>query len=101
MKKNIFLIGVLLLTSALLSAQTPTYLTKAYQPVEKDLYNTYPSLEIQGGDVWNNCFTLGVINNYHGHAQYFIIDSDTDIGGILISVHDWKRLSHDDHVIRF
>ena len=112
MKKHIFLIGALLLTSALLSAQTPTYLTKAYQPVEKDLYNTYPSLEIQGGDVWNNCFTLGVINNYHGHAVFhvggkyesisFILGAEKSNGGNdpnIVQIHaDGRRIF--DHVLR-
>ena len=112
MKKHIFLIGALLLTSALLSAQTPTYLTKAYQPVEKDLYNTYPSLEIQGGDIWNNCFTLGVINNYHGHAVFhvggkyesisFILGAEKSNGGNdpnIVQIHaDGRRIF--DHVLR-
>lgn len=112
MKKHILLIGALLLTSVILSAQTPVYLTKAYQPVEKDLYNTYPSLEIQGGDAWNNCFTLGVINNYHGHATFqlggkyetisFILGAEKSNGGNdpnIVQIHaDGRRIF--DHVLR-
>ena len=70
MKKHLFLTIAFMLVSVLLSAQTPVYLTKAYKPVESDRYKAYSSLEIQGGDVWNNCFTLGVINNYHGYATF-------------------------------
>ena len=112
MKKHILLIGALMLTSVILSAQTPVYLTKAYQPVEKDLYNTYPSLEIQGGDAWNNCFTLGVINNYHGHATFqlggkyetisFILGAEKSNGGNdpnIVQIHaDGRRIF--DHVLR-
>ena len=112
MKKHILLIGALMLTSVILSAQTPVYLTKAYQPVEKDLYNTYPSLEIQGGDAWNNCFTLGVINNYHGYATFhlggkyesisFILGAEKSYGGNdpnIVQIHaDGRRIF--DHVLR-
>ena len=51
-------------------AQSPVYLTKAYKPVESEYYDAYSSHEIQGGDTWNNCFVLGVINNYCGRAVF-------------------------------
>ena len=70
MRKSIILITALLLISAHLSAQTPVYLTKAYKPVESELYDAYSSHEIQGGDTWNNCFVLSVINNYCGRAVF-------------------------------
>ncbi|MBQ8645015.1 MAG: hypothetical protein IJ476_01440, partial [Bacteroidales bacterium] len=70
MKRLLFLIAFLLCSVSY--AQTPVYLTKAYKPVDSYRYTAYSSLEIQGGDVWNNCFTLGVINNYHGHATFNI-----------------------------
>ena len=69
MKKYIFILSVSLLTYVNLSAQTPVYLTKAYKPVESELYDAYSSHEIQGGDTWNNCFVLSVINNYCGRAE--------------------------------
>ena len=76
-------------------AQTPIYLTKAYKPVEADLYETYSSREIQGGDTWNNCFTLGVINNYHGHAVFHIGGNDPNI----VQIHaDGRRIF--DYVLR-
>ena len=70
MKKFIFLLAAFILFSAQLLAQTPVYLTKAFKPVESEYYKAYSSLEIEGGDNWNNCFVLGVINNYHGRASF-------------------------------
>ena len=70
MKKFIFLLAAFILFSAQLLAQTPVYLTKAYKPVESEYYKASSSLEIEGGDTWNNCFVLGVINNYHGRASF-------------------------------
>ena len=112
MKKYIFLTMALLLMSVQLFAQTPVYLTKAYQPVESDRYNSYSSLEIQGGDVWNNCFTLGVINNYHGYATFhlggkyesisFILGAEKSYGGNdpnIVQIHaDGRRIF--DYVLR-
>ena len=112
MKKYIFLTVALLLMSVQLFAQTPVYLTKAYQPVESDRYNSYSSLEIQGGDVWNNCFTLGVINNYHGYATFhlggkyesisFILGAEKSYGGNdpnIVQIHaDGRRIF--DHMLR-
>lgn len=112
MKKYIFLTVALLLMSVQLFAQTPVYLTKAYQPVESDRYNSYSSLEIQGGDVWNNCFTLGVINNYHGYATFhlggkyesisFILGAEKSYGGNdpnIVQIHaDGRRIF--DYVLR-
>lgn len=72
LKKHIILIAAFILLCTHIFAQTPVYLTKTYEPVESDLYDAYPSLEIQGGDTWNNCFVLGVINNYHGRAVFHI-----------------------------
>lgn len=93
-------------------AQMPVYLTKAYKPVEADLYETYSSREIQGGDTWNNCFTLGVINNYHGHAVFhiggkyetisFILGAEKSHGGNdpnIVQIHaDGRRIF--DYVLR-
>ena len=112
MKKHIFLTIAFMLVSVLLSAQTPVYLTKAYKPVESDRYKAYSSLEIQGGDVWNNCFTLGVINNYHGYATFslggkyehisFILGAEKSNGGNdpnIVQIHaDGKRIL--DYVLR-
>ena len=112
MKKHVFLTMVFLLMSVLLSAQTPVYLTKAYKPVDSDRYTAYSSLEIQGGDTWNNCFTLGVINNYHGHATFniggkyesisFILGAEKSNGGNdpnIVQIHaDGKRIF--DYVLR-
>ena len=70
MKRCVFLTVAFLLMSVVLSAQTPVYLTKAYKPVESELYDAYSSHEIQGGDTWNNCFVLSVINNYCGRAVF-------------------------------
>ena len=70
MKKYVVLIGAFLLFSIQLLAQAPVYLTKSYNPVDSERYTAYPSLEIEGGDIWNNCFVLGVINNYHGRASF-------------------------------
>ena len=112
MKKYIFFIAVFLMVSVQLLAQTPVYLTKAYQPVESDRYNAYSSLEIQGGDVWNNCFTLGVINNYHGYATFhlggkyesisFILGAEKSHGGNdpnIVQIHaDGRRIF--DYVLR-
>ena len=112
MKKYIFLIAAFLLMGVRLSAQTPVYLTKAYKPVEADLYDTYSSREIQGGDTWNNCFVLGVINNYYGHAVFhvggkyesisFILGADKSHGGNdpnIVQIHaDGRRIF--DYVIR-
>ena len=60
MKKHVFLIVVFLMMSVHVFAQAPIYLTKAYKPVESELYDAYSSHEIQGGDTWNNCFVLGI-----------------------------------------
>ena len=112
MKKYFFFIAVFLMVSVQLLAQTPVYLTKAYQPVESDRYNAYSSLEIQGGDVWNNCFTLGVINNYHGYATFhlggkyesisFILGAEKSHGGNdpnIVQIHaDGRRIF--DYVLR-
>ena len=112
MKKHVFLTIAFMLVSVLLSAQTPVYLTKAYKPVESDRYKAYSSLEIQGGDVWNNCFTLGVINNYHGYATFrlggkyenisFILGAEKSNGGNdpnIVQIHaDGKRIF--DYVLR-
>lgn len=70
MKKYVVLIGAFMLFSIQLLAQAPVYLTKSYKPVDSERYTAYPSLEIEGGDIWNNCFVLGVINNYHGRASF-------------------------------
>ena len=112
MKKYFFFIAAFLMVSVRLLAQTPVYLTKAYQPVESDRYNAYSSLEIQGGDVWNNCFTLGVINNYHGYATFhlggkyesisFILGAEKSHGGNdpnIVQIHaDGRRIF--DYVLR-
>ena len=112
MKKYFFFIAAFLMVSVQLLAQTPVYLTKAYQPVESDRYNAYSSLEIQGGDVWNNCFTLGVINNYHGYATFhlggkyesisFILGAEKSHGGNdpnIVQIHaDGRRIF--DYVLR-
>ena len=112
MKKYIALIATFMLLTTHISAQTPVYLTKAYQPVESDRYNAYSSLEIQGGDVWNNCFTLGVINNYHGYATFhlggkyesisFILGAEKSHGGNdpnIVQIHaDGRRIF--DYVLR-
>lgn len=66
MKRSVSLVIAFLLVSVQLFAKTPVYLTKAYKPVDSKFYNAYSSLEIQGGDTWNNCFVLGVINNLRG-----------------------------------
>ena len=110
MKRLLFLIAFLLCSVSY--AQTPVYLTKAYKPVDSYRYTAYSSLEIQGGDVWNNCFTLGVINNYHGHATFniggkyetisFILGAVKNHGGYdpnIVQIHaDGKRIF--DHVLR-
>ena len=70
MKRNIVILSAFLLMSVQLFAQVPVYLTKAYKPIESERYNTYSSLEIQGGDTWTNCFVLGVINSYRGRAAF-------------------------------
>ena len=114
MKRHVILLiaSMLFSVSAQLSAQTPVYLTKAYKPVESDRYTAYSSLEIQGGDTWNNCFTLGVINNYHGHATFniggkyesisFILGAEKSNGGNdpnIVQIHaDGRRIF--DHVLR-
>ena len=69
MKKHIVLFSTFLLFCANLFAQSPVYLTKAHKPLDSDRYTAYPSLEIEGGDTWNNSFVLWVINNYHGRAS--------------------------------
>lgn len=93
-------------------AQSPVYLTKAYKPVDSDRYTAYSSLEIQGGDTWNNCFTLGVINNYHGYATFrlggkyecisFILGAEKSNGGNdpnIVQIHaDGRRIF--DYVLR-
>ncbi len=93
-------------------AQSPVYLTKAYKPVDSDRYTAYSSLEIQGGDTWNNCFTLGVINNYHGYAAFrlggkyecisFILGAEKSNGGNdpnIVQIHaDGRRIF--DYVLR-
>ena len=110
MKRLLFLISFLLCT--LSYAQTPVYLTKAYKPVDSDRYTAYSSLEIQGGDTWNNCFTLGVINNYHGYATFrlggkyesisFILGAEKSNGGNdpnIVQIHaDGRRIF--DYVLR-
>lgn len=110
MKRLLFLISFLL--CALSYAQTPVYLTKAYKPVDSDRYTAYSSLEIQGGDTWNNCFTLGVINNYHGYATFrlggkyecisFILGAEKSNGGNdpnIVQIHaDGRRVF--DYVLR-
>ena len=110
MKRLLFIIAFLLCSVSY--AQTPVYLTKAYKPVDSDRYTAYSSLEIQGGDVWNNCFTLGVINKYHGHATFniggkyetisFILGAVKNHGGYdpnIVQIHaDGKRIF--DHVLR-
>lgn len=110
MKRLLFLIASLLCPFAY--AQTPVYLTKAYKPVESDRYTAHSSLEIQGGDTWNNCFTLGVINNYHGYATFnlggkyesisFILGAEKSHGGNdpnIVQIHaDGKRIF--DYVLR-
>ena len=112
MKKHILLIAAFLLFGVHLSAQTPVYLTKAYKPLESDRYTAYSSLEIEGGDVWNNCFTLGVINNYHGYATFhlggkyesisFILGAEKSRGGNdpnIVQIHaDGRRIF--DYVLR-
>ena len=112
MKRHIILLIAFVLMSAQLFAQTPVYLTKAYKPVESDRYTAYSSLEIQGGDTWNNCFTLGVINNYHGYATFhlggkyeyisFILGAEKSNGGNdpnIVQIHaDGKRIF--DYVLR-
>ena len=112
MKKCFIFIAAFMLVSVQLVAQTPVYLTKAYKPVDSDRYTAYSSLEIQGGDTWNNCFTLGVINNYHGHATFniggkyeyisFILGAEKSHGGNdpnIVQIHaDGKRVF--DHVLR-
>ena len=114
MKRHVILLiaSMLFSVSAQLSAQTPVYLTKAYKPVESDRYTAYSSLEIQGGDTWNNCFTLGVINNYHGYATFhlggkyetisFILGAEKSNGGNdpnIVQIHaDGRRIF--DHVLR-
>ena len=114
MKRHVILLiaSMLFSVSAQLSAQTPVYLTKAYKPVESDRYTAYSSLEIQGGDTWNNCFTLGVINNYHGYATFhlggkyetisFILGAEKSYGGNdpnIVQIHaDGRRIF--DHVLR-
>ena len=112
MKKHILLVAAFLLFGVHLSAQTPVYLTKAYKPLESDRYTAYSSLEIQGGDVWNNCFTLGVINNYHGYATFhlggkyesisFILGAEKSHGGNdpnIVQIHaDGRRIF--DYVLR-
>ena len=110
MKRLLYLLVSLLCSVAY--AQTPVYLTKTYKPVESDLYTAHSSLEIQGGDTWNNCFTLGVINNYHGHAVFhvggkyesisFILGAEKSNGGNdpnIVQIHaDGRRIF--DHVLR-
>ena len=114
MKRHVILLIAFMLVSvsAQLYAQTPVYLTKAYKPVESDRYTAYSSLEIQGGDTWNNCFTLGVINNYHGYATFhlggkyetisFILGAEKSNGGNdpnIVQIHaDGRRIF--DHVLR-
>ena len=114
MKRHFILFVVFMLASvsAQLSAQTPVYLTKAYKPLESDRYTAYSSLEIQGGDVWNNCFTLGVINNYHGYATFhlggkyesisFVLGAEKSHGGNdpnIVQIHaDGRRIF--DYVLR-
>ena len=114
MKRHFILFVVFMLASvsAQLSAQTPVYLTKAYKPLESDRYTAYSSLEIEGGDVWNNCFTLGVINNYHGYATFhlggkyesisFVLGAEKSHGGNdpnIVQIHaDGRRIF--DYVLR-
>lgn len=112
MKTRIFMAVVFLMMNVQIFAQTPVYLTKTYKPVESDRYTAYSSLEIQGGDTWNNCFTLGVINNYHGYATFhlggkyesisFILGAEKSNGGNdpnIVQIHaDGRRIF--DHVLR-
>ena len=112
MKKLVSLIAIFLLMSVLLSAQTPVYLTKAYKPVESEFYDAYSSLEIQGGDTWNNCFVLREINSYSGRAVFklggkyetisFIMGPDKGHGKYdpnIVQIHaDGKRIF--EHVVR-
>ena len=112
MKKHIILIAALILLGTQLFAQSPVYLTKVYTPVETTLYEPNPSLEIQGGDAWSNCFVLGVINNNHGRAVFhvggkyetmtFILGAPKAHGGDdpnIVQIHaDGRRIF--DHVIR-
>ena len=108
----LFVVFMLVCVSAQLFAQTPVYLTKAYKPLESDRYTAYSSLEIEGGDVWNNCFTLGVINNYHGYATFhlggkyesisFVLGAEKSHGGNdpnIVQIHaDGRRIF--DYVLR-
>ena len=112
MNKHIILFATFLFFCANLFAQTPVYLTKAYKPLESDRYTAYSSLEIEGGDVWNNCFTLGVINNYHGYATFhlggkyesisFVLGAEKSHGGNdpnIVQIHaDGRRIF--DYVLR-
>ena len=112
MKKHLVLFAAFMLLSVQLFAQTPIYLTKAHKPVESDRYTAYPSLEIEGGDTWNNCFVLGVINNYHGRASFSLGSKYETISFIIgpgkshgkhdpnvVQIHaDGKRVF--EHVVR-
>ena len=112
MKKYVVLIGAFLLFSIQLLAQAPVYLTKSYNPVDSERYTAYPSLEIEGGGIWNNCFVLGVINNYHGRASFslgskyetisFIVGTGKSHGKHdpdVVQIHaDGKRVF--EHVVR-
>ena len=108
----LFVVFMLVSVSAQLSAQTPVYLTKAHKPVKSDRYTAYPSLEIEGGDTWNNCFVLGVINNDHGRALFSLGSKYETISFIIgpakshgkhdpniVQIHaDGKRVF--EHVVR-
>lgn len=110
MKRLLFLITFLLCSVSY--AQTPVYLTKAYKPVESEFYDAYSSLEIQGGDTWNNCFVLREINSYSGRAVFklggkyetisFIMGPDKGHGKYnpnVVQIHaDGKRIF--EHVVR-
>ena len=98
MKKFIFLLAASLLISFQLLSQTPVYLTKAYKPLENEYYKAYSSLEIEGGDTWNNCFVLGVINNYHGRASFSLGGKYEIISFIIAPAKSHGK--HDPNVVQ-
>ena len=98
MKKCVFLTVAFLLMSLLLSAQTPVYLTKACEPIESQYYKAYSSLEIEGGDTWNNCFVLGVINNYRGRALFSLGGKYEIISFIIAPAKSHGK--HDPNVVQ-
>lgn len=98
MKRYVFLTVAFLLMSLLLSAQTPVYLTKACEPIESQYYKAYSSLEIEGGDTWNNCFVLGVINNYRGRALFSLGGKYEIISFIIAPAKSHGK--HDPNVVQ-